>query len=893
MGGHVGAPHLDGVVGGSRPADDQRSHPWRRLRADRPRLHDGVRHHRADQLRPRRRLHAGPLRLAQLVHAARGDEDADGLAARDDSPTCLSPHDAHDRGPQRRDRPRGLPAAAALDPARAAHHGDRRVVHARERGAPLEGPGAHRLPRRLPIRGHPARVVRRGLGHLRHDQGPARGGGDDPADAGPPLLREPDHVGQGHARDRPGPRDRRGDGDQRRADYLDDVLHRRGARRSGRAHPGHVLQHRPVVDGLPGRAQGLHRGRARRHRQHDGRRARRSVHRIPVSVERPVHLRPLDQRDRFRDPHPRPRLPSPRPHGRTDAREDMRRGLPWTALLVALILYPFVDRALGFQTVHAVSDGMIYVLLALGLNIVVGYAGLLDLGYAAFFAIGAYSMGLLNSPVLGSPLYGHAWSFWVCIWIAAAVSALLGVAIGAPTLRVRGDYLAIITLGFGEIIPVAIRNLGDVTIEIGSWRPIERLNLTGGENGVNPVGRPYLPGVPFETDPVPWYFLILVIGGAGSLKGVILGGMLITLFDRVVLTQTTFMVRALGRTLGVSALATADLTLWRWFFFGLGLVLVMVLRPQGLGGRRLSPAPIADDAEDPTSPDVASAPRVDAIPGWLRERARRGVAASPAILDVRGVTKRFGGVIALNEIDLVVPHGAIIGLIGPNGAGKTTFFSVVTGLVRPDAGRITFDGANLVGLRPNAVVARGIARTFQSIRLFQNMTVLENALVGEHCRLTATVPGAVLRPPAVIAEEARAHARARELLEFVGLGGKEHELARNLSDGDQRRLEIARALATEPRLLLLDEPSAGMNPREAETLTDLIGLLRRELALSVLLIEHHMEVVMGISDRITVLDYGTRIAEGPPAAIQRDARVIEAYLATGYEQDLASRTSAS
>ena len=652
------------------------------------------------------------------------------------------------------------------------------------------------------------------------------------------------------------------------------------------------------------------------------------------------------------------------------------RLLPAVLLVAALLGYPFIDRWLQAQTVHAVTDAMIYVLLALGLNIVVGYAGMLDLGYAAFFAIGAYTMGLLNSPVLGSPLYGYPWSFWVIIWIAAAVSALLGAVIGAPTLRVRGDYLAIITLAFGEIIPVAIRNMGDITIDIGGWKPVERLNLTGGENGVNPVGRPHLPFVNFDTDFIPWYFLILVIGalslwamnrmrdsrlgrawmairedetaadctgvnpaktkllafalgasfsgfagsfyaaklqaitpgafefnvsimllcmivlgGMGSLKGVILGGMLITLFDRILLAQLTFFVRWIGRSLDIAALARVDLTLWRWFFFGFGLVIIMLIRPEGLMGRRLRP-PAADvDEEEETRALVAAPPRprADALPGWLREAMapRRGKPGTP-VLEVRGLTRRFGGLVAVSEADLVIPAGGIVGLIGPNGAGKTTVFNLITGLLRPDEGEIRLDGASLVGLRPHAIVSRGIARTFQSIRLFQNMTVLDNVLVGEHCRLHASVAGAVFRPSPVVEEETRARVRARDLLGFVGLGDKAAEMAKNLAYGDQRRLEIARALATEPRLLLLDEPTAGMNPRETDTLTDLIGLLRGELGLAVLLIEHHMEVVMGISDRITVLDYGVRIAEGTPSEIRRNATVIEAYLGKGYEQELVS-----
>ena len=653
------------------------------------------------------------------------------------------------------------------------------------------------------------------------------------------------------------------------------------------------------------------------------------------------------------------------------------RPLPAALLVTALVAYPFLDRTLHAQTIHAVTDAMIYVLLALGLNIVVGYAGLLDLGYAAFFAIGAYTMGLLNSPVLGSPLYGHAWSFWVVIWIAALVSAGLGVVIGFPTLRVRGDYLAIITLAFGEIIPVAIRNLGDITIDIGGWRPVERLNLTGGENGVNPVGRPYLPGVDFDTDFIPWYFLILVIGagslwamnrmrdsrlgrawmairedetaadctgvnpiktkllafalgasfagfagsfyaaklqaitpgafefnvsimllcmvvlgGMGSLKGVILGGMLITLFDRILLAQMTFLIRWIGRSLGVATLVSVDLTLWRWFFFGLGLVVIMLIRPEGLAGRRVRP-PAADVDEREEAMALVTAPprpRAEAIPGWLREAtaAPAALPTSRPVLDVRRLSRSFGGLVAVSEVDLVIPPRGIVGLIGPNGAGKTTFFNLVTGLLRPDRGEILLDGASLVGLRPHAIVGRGIARTFQSIRLFQNMTVLDNVLVGEHCRLRASVAGVVFRPPAVVAEEVRARARAREMLAFVGLADKDSELAKNLAYGDQRRLEIARALATAPTLLLLDEPTAGMNPRETDTLTELIGLLRGELGLAVLLIEHHMEVVMAISDRITVLDYGTRIAEGTPAEIRRNPKVIEAYLGKGYEQELVS-----
>ena len=254
-------------------------------------------------------------------------------------------------------------------------------------------------------------------------------------------------------------------------------------------------------------------------------------------------------------------------------------------------------------------------------------------------------------------------------------------------------------------------------------------------------------------------------------------------------------------------------------------------------------------------------------------------AATDNLLEASAITKRFGGLTAVNDVSFTIPRKAIVSLIGPNGAGKTTFFNILTGLYKPTEGRVSFDGTDITADRPDRIMALGLARTFQNIRLFGTMSALENVMVGQHARMKTGLFGSIFRPPHVGKEERAVREKAAEMLSYVGLRAALHDqLATNLAYGDQRRVEIARALASEPKLLLLDEPTAGMNPQESANLTRFMQRLRDELGISILLIEHDMKVVMGVSEYVTVLNYGEKLTEGDPQSVRNDPLVVEAYL---------------
>jgi branched-chain amino acid transport system permease protein len=532
-------------------------------------------------------------------------------------------------------------------------------------------------------------------------------------------------------------------------------------------------------------------------------------------------------------------------------------------------------------------------------------------------------------------------SFWLMLPISAAIAAFFGILFGAPTLRLKGDYLAIVTLGFGEIVPIVARNSP---------------TLTNGAQGLNGVLPPVLFGYQFGVDATPYYYVglalvvflmfmsqrlkmsrigrawmsiredeigaaamgvdrvryklmafaigaafagatgtlyvaklqtatpemfmfpvsvmllvMIVFGGMGNVWGVVVGALILQLLQSWLLQDLSGWLQALGELVDVEWLQHIDLSQSIELIFGIILVLMMLYRRQGLipASRRVAALSLDEQAAQVSRGGFEALSGLGSI-----EQTRTG-----PLLEIEGLTVRFGGLVALRSVSLSVPAHQIVAVIGPNGSGKSTLFNAVTGLLRPDGGSVRFAGQQIAGMPAHRILKLGIARTFQNLRLFPNLTVLENVLVGMHARLSTGLVGAVVRPPGTKREEHDAQRRALEILSVFGnrLVPRANHVVSSLSYANRRRAEIARAIATQPKLLLLDEPTAGMNPAETLELADQIKSLNR-LGLTIVLIEHKLDVVVNLADNVVVLDHGEVIASGPPDVVRRNEEVIRAYL---------------
>ena len=641
---------------------------------------------------------------------------------------------------------------------------------------------------------------------------------------------------------------------------------------------------------------------------------------------------------------------------------ERKRRAAWLLLLAAaLAVFPLLHD--DDAAIDSVANALSYAALALGLNVVVGFAGLLDLGYAAFFAIGAYYYGIFTAFQVMPP-WSEAWaplaavglvekinqggpdlvhftlSFWLALPTAALVSAFFGVLFGAPTLRLRGDYLAIVTLGFGEIVPIVARNLDGITngaaglngvqaprlfgtsfgvdstpyyyvglVLVGllifisarlrdsrigrAWMAIREDETAAGAMGVNPtrfkllafaIGAAFagMTGVFFvaklqTATPEMFNFsvssmllVMVVLGGMGSVWGVVLGAVLLAMMQSTILPALNGWIHDAGALTGLAVLERVDLVQWTQLFFGLILIGMMLYRREGLIPAVRRTPNLNYDAQN------AGVTRggflgLDRIPRWTP--------GTGTMLDIRDVTVRFGGLVALNKVSISVPAGGVVAVIGPNGSGKSTLFNVITGMVPASSGAIAFNGRELLGLAPHQVLEAGVARTFQNIRLFPSLSVLDNVLIGRHARLRSGAVASVLHTPGNTAEEQSARQAALDIIAMFGnrLMPRIAQAVGGLSYANRRRVEIARALASRPQILLLDEPTAGMNPAETLELAEQIKSLHA-MGLTILIIEHKLDVVTTLADKVVVLDHGEKIAEGRPEEVRRNEQVLTAYL---------------